>query len=270
MDYANILVSADLGDAAPDRIWLAASLARRFGATLTGAAANKPSPVILVSDVYDAMEQEERNAARARAALEQPRELFGRGAGDGTLTDWRPGLADPTRHLVEQARAADLVVVGRHGPEDEEPGPLGAMPGPVLMEAGRPVLVVPPHLAHLKAARVVVAWRDGPEARRAVTAALPFLREADEVLVAAAGADAHRQGVEDVAAHLARHGAHVTIHLLRGTGRDSEEIIDFALRQDADLIVTGAYGHSRLREWVFGSFTRDLLDRSPVCCLMSH
>jgi nucleotide-binding universal stress UspA family protein len=73
-----------------------------------------------------------------------------------------------------------------------------------------------------------------------------------------------------VAEHLARHGARVTTHFLRTRGRAGDALIDFAVRQDADLIVLGAYGHSRLREWILGGVTHDLLDRSPVCCLMSH
>ncbi len=270
MDYANILVSADLGDAAPDRIRLAAGLARRFGATLTGAAAHKVPAPILVRDVYDAVEQEERNAARVRGILEQAHALFKRCVGDDIRTEWRAELVDPVAHLVRQARAADLVVVGRSGPEDEDAGPLRVTPGPVLMEAGRPVLVVPPRLVQLKAARIVVAWKDGPEARRAVTAALPFIRGTDRVFVATVGTDTRPEGAEAVAGHLARHGAPVTTHVLQLLGSEGDAILDFALRLDADLVVLGAYGHSRLREWIFGGVTRDLLDRSTLCCLMSH
>ncbi|MBN4098296.1 universal stress protein [Methylobacterium sp. OT2] len=270
MGYANILVPADLGEAAPDRIRLAAGLARRFDATLTGAAAHEVPAPILVRDVYDAIDREGRNKAQVQAILEQARASFERFAGDGICTDWRWRFADPVAHLVEQARAADLVVVSRRGPGDEDPGPLGVPPGPVLMEAGRPVLVIPPRTVHLSAARIVVAWKDVPEARRAVSAALPFMRDADQVWVATVGADARHEGAEDVAHHLARHGAHVTAHPLHTVDDTGSELLRFALLQDADLIILGAYGHSRLREWMFGGVTRDLLDRSPLCCLMCH
>ena len=270
MDYANVLVPADLGEAAPDRIRLAADLARRFRATLTGAAAHKVPVPLLVRDDYDAIDQEGRNKAQIQAILEQAHASFERFAGDGIRTDWRWSFADAVAHLIEQARAADLVVVSRRGPGDEDPGPLSVPPGPVLMEAGRPVLVVPPRAASLKAARIVVAWKDGPEARRAVSAALPFVRDADQVFVATVGTDACLEGAEDVTYHLARHGAHVTPHRLHTKDDDGSEILRFALMQDADLIVLGAYGHSRLREWIFGGVTRDLLDRSPLCSLMCH
>ncbi|SDA28988.1 Nucleotide-binding universal stress protein, UspA family [Methylobacterium sp. UNC378MF] len=270
MDYANILVSADLGEAAPDRIRLAADLTRRFEATLTGVAAHTVPAPILVRDVYDAIDQEGRNKAQIQAIVEQARASFERFAGDGIRTDWRWCFADATAHLIEQARAADLVVVSRRGPGDEDPGPLGVPPDPVLMEGGRPVLVVPPRTVSLKASRIVVAWKDSPETRRAVSGALPLLREADTVFVATVGSGARHDGAEDVASHLARHGASATVHHLQTVDDDGSEILRFALLRDTDLIVAGAYGHSRLREWVFGGVTRDLLDRSPLCCLMSH
>ncbi|MEL6060626.1 MULTISPECIES: universal stress protein [unclassified Methylobacterium] len=270
MDLANILVSADLGDAAPDRIRLAAGLARRFEATLTGTAAHKVPAPLLVRDVSDAARQEERSRVVVNEILEQARAMFERSAGEGTRMDWQAALAGPITHLVEQARAADLVVVGRRGPKDDDPGPLGVPPGPVLMEAGRPVLVVPPRLVRLRAARIIVAWKDGPEARRAISAMLPLIPGTEEVLVATVGADRRHEGLEAVAGHLARHGAPVTTHLLRAAGSEGGEILDFALLQDADLIVMGAYGHSRLREWIFGGVTRAALERAPVCCLMCH
>jgi nucleotide-binding universal stress UspA family protein len=270
MGYANILVSADLGGAAPDRIGLAADLARRFAATLTGVAAH-PLPVpILVNDIEAAVAHLQQNADRIGRLLDEARDVFERCAGPRLCTAWNAAFADPIAHLVACACGADLVVVGRCGSNDADAGPLGVRSGPTVMEAGRPVLVVPPGARHLKGGRVVVAWKDCPEARRAVSAALPCLRVADHVLVATVGDDGRGGTAEAVAEHLARHGARVTTHSLRTRGRAGDELIDFAVRQDADLIVLGAYGHSRLREWILGGVTRDLLDRSPVCCLMSH
>ncbi|WP_133123371.1 universal stress protein, partial [Methylobacterium frigidaeris] len=123
----------------------------------------------------------------------------------------------------------------------------------------------------LKARQVVIAWKDSPEARRAVTAALPFITHAKEVFVLSAGGEARFQGAEEVAEHLAQHRAHVTTHLLDVPGHDvADELLRFTARQTADLIVMGGYGHSRLREWLFGGVTRTILEVAPVCCLMSH
>ncbi|MDV2988074.1 UNVERIFIED_CONTAM: universal stress protein [Methylobacteriaceae bacterium AG10] len=270
MAYANILVSVDLDGTAPDRIRLAAGLARRFEATLTGAAACKVPAPDYVRDIGEIDDEEPRYEETARALLEQARAVFD-GAADAPLRrDWHAALAGPTTDLVARARAADLLVVGRRGPDDAPPGTLGVSPGPVLMEAARPVLVVPPRTGRLRGARIVVAWKDGPEARRAVSAALPFIREADQVFVVSTGEGARNEGAEEVAGHLARHGASVTTHLLRTAVSDGDELLRFALKQEADLIVMGAYGRTRLREWLFGGVTREMLHRSPLPCLMCH
>ncbi|BAU89989.1 universal stress protein, UspA [Methylorubrum populi] len=270
MAYANILVSVDLDGTAPDRIRLAAGLARRFEATLTGAAACKVPAPDYVRDIGEIDDEDPRFEEKARAMLERARALFEQSAEAPLHRDWREALAGPITHLVGQARAADLLVVGRRGVDDAPFGALSVPPGPVLMEAARPILVVPPRTEHLRGARIVVAWKDGLEARRAVSAALPFIREADQVFVASTGEGARYEGAEDVAGHLARHGASVTTHLLRTAVSDSDELLRFALKQEADLIVMGAYGRTRLREWLFGGVTYEMLQRSPLPCLMCH
>ncbi|GJE36352.1 universal stress protein [Methylobacterium persicinum] len=269
MSYVKILVAVDLSGAAPARVRLAAGLTQRFEAILTGAAARKVPAPVLVSDIYDAQQQEERNREAVRAELERAREVFVRNAEGAFDTEWRGAYAGPVTHLVGLARAADLVVIGQETDEDDR-DPLRVASGPVLMEAGRPVLVVPKQVDRLRASRIVVAWKDTVEARRAVSGALGFIRHADQVFVAVVGDSIRAEGAEEVAAHLARHGAAVTTHRLQDRKGAADEILDFARRQDADLLVLGAYGHSRLREWAFGGVTRDLIGRSPVCCLMSH
>lgn len=259
MSYANILVSLDFAETAPDRVRLAADLARRFDATLTGAAAAEVPAPLFAHDIRDAQAQYDRARDEILHELERAHAVFARCAGEAPRTDWRSGTARPFAYFVEQGRAADLLVIGRGGPTDLDPGPLGMAPGPVLMEAGRPVLVVPPSISSLRGDRIVVAWKDTPESRRAVTGALPFLRSAKEISVVTAGEGARFEGAQDVAAHLARHGASATTHLLTTTTSDGDEILRFARKQDADLIVMGAYGHSRLREWAFGGATRHML-----------
>ncbi len=270
MGYANILVSVDLAETTPNRIRLSAELARKFEVTLTGAAAGKVPAPLLVHDIYDAARQEEENEAKVRETLAAAAAMFAANVGSGIRADWRSALAGPVTHVVDLARAADLIVLARHGDEDEPPRQLDVPPGPVLMEAGRPVLIVPPRREHLDGTRIVVAWKDGPSVRRAVSAALPFLHVAEQVFVVTIGDDAKREGGEDVAAHLGRHGACVSSHFLRPVLTDTADILEFANRHDADLIVMGAYGHSRVREWVFGGVTRDMLQRSAACCLMCH
>ena len=147
--------------------------------------------------------------------------------------------------------------------------------GAAILGAGRPFLVVPAAVKSLTADHVVVGWKDTREARRAIQDALPFLHEAKRVTVIDIcendRKEAARHGVDDVVLYLARHRIKAEGRIetqLLGSGAD--QIIGFAEEEGADLLVTGAYGHSRLNEWIFGGMTRDLLTSSPICCLMSH
>ena len=271
MSLANIMVSVDLGAEAPRRVRLAAGLAERFEADLTGVAARKIPGPGGAGDLREAQARYAEEQGRLVEGLANASAIFEANAGNQVRTDWHQAEAHPAAFLVEQARSADLVVVGRPSPDEDAVADMGVEPGPVLMEAGRPVLVVPPGVEQLRAVRIVVAWKDCPEARRAVIAALPFIKLADQVFVASVGGDARFQGAEEISWHIARHGAHVTTHLLNAPlGEVADEILRFARRQDADMVVMGAYGHSRLREWLFGGATRHILQATPACCLMSH
>ena len=136
--------------------------------------------------------------------------------------------------------------------------------------------MVPPGVAALEGRRVLVAWKDTREARRAVADALPLLSRAEEVLVVEAAPEAEERGqalrrADDVAALLAGHGATARGEALEpGGGAVADDLLLAAGRHGADLVVAGGYGHARLREWAFGGVTRDLLARCPVCCLLSH
>ncbi|MFE1600270.1 universal stress protein [Methylobacterium sp. ID0610] len=267
MTYASIMVSLDLGPAAAARVQLAADLARRFEARLIGAAARQVTDPVTAMDIAEAGRIYDAEKERVLDELRQARDLFEQAAGPGLDAAWRAALAPGLTYLAVQARAADLLVVGRDG----DAGALGVPPGPLLMEAGRPVLVVPPGLVRLRAERAVVAWKDAPEARRAVLAALPLLQKAEEVLVLGVGPETDGQAIGDVADFLVRHGVPATARMVPESGvRPGAAILANAAAQRADLVVMGAYGHSRLREWLFGGVTRDILQATNACCLMSH
>lgn len=271
MTISNIMVSLDLGSSAADRVQLAAGLAQEFKARLTGVAACRHQGFMPVGDVVEVLHAYELEERRARERLDEAKALFRRAAGAEVQTAWRAAMARPLDHLAEQIRAADLVVVGRHGPADGDPGPMGIAVGALLMEAGRPVLVAPPGIERLEGRGVVVAWKNTPEARRALHDALPLLARAETVHVVTVGPGARREGGEDVATFLTGHGIAAAAHqLAQPEISAADEIIRFVKRERADMIVLGAYGHSRLREWVFGGITRDMLQMTPVCCLMSH
>jgi nucleotide-binding universal stress UspA family protein len=272
MTYASIVVSIDLGGDASGRIGIAARLADAFEGRTIGVAAQSPDqgaaqvgpmgasallPGLSLQSVLD--------------GLAQAHDLFREAVGSRSLVSWRsapePGLA----YLMSQARAADLIVVGQGNGNEGTACIRPLDPVSVVLAAGRPVLVVPPGIDHFEARRVMVAWKDTREARRAVFDALPILRLASRVdVVAVTDADG-TSGAADVAAYLATHGIDATSAERRSDGEsDGEALLDLASEGATDLIVMGAYGHGRMREMVLGGVTRDVLRYAPICSLLSH
>jgi len=187
--------------------------------------------------------------------------------------EWRTALELPYELVSREARAADLVIVGaRHTGGNMQDL---ADPGVILLRAGRPVLVVPDTVAPLQPRRVVVAWKDTRECRRAVRDALPFLQRAKEVLLVGIGegeAESNaKRTLSDAAGYLLRHRVAAVHDVWRqARGPVAAELLRLVRDEGADLIVAGGYGHSRLGEWIFGGVTHELLVSSPVCCMLSH
>jgi nucleotide-binding universal stress UspA family protein len=134
--------------------------------------------------------------------------------------------------------------------------------------------VVPPVLDAHALDRVVVGWTDSREARRAVADALPLLQKATHVVVAEMVADtdfsdAHKR-LDDVVVWLQRHGVLAETRVVLSTGDDAAGLAALADEQGAGVIVAGAYGHSRLREWALGGVTRKLLQHANRFLLLSH
>jgi len=150
-----------------------------------------------------------------------------------------------------------------------------AEPGDVLLQTDRPVLLVPPGIRRLKAARVLVAWKDTRKARRAMQDALPLLRHAERVRVLAIcegqeEMDSAGSGAVDVARFLLRQSVGAEGHAHHGDGAAAAQLLRAAREWGADFIVAGSYGHARMREWAFGGVTHDLLRQRKLCCLLSH
>jgi nucleotide-binding universal stress UspA family protein len=163
--------------------------------------------------------------------------------------EWRPQLTfgPVCDHIANEARSADLVVAPIDD-RDESLFSLGQMHlCYLLLRLGRPVLAVPSGASGLELNEVLVCWKDSREARRAVADALPMLQVSKRV-----------DGVES---HCS---AEVSI------GAEAGQLAAIARDLGANLIVAGAFGHSRLREWAFGGVTKDLLLRADCCVLASH
>jgi nucleotide-binding universal stress UspA family protein len=268
--YASILVSVDLTAACEARLKLAVDLSDRFESRLIGCSAQ---PVVAPlyfevagAEVATVTEIEER---RAINDLSKAKDRFIRAVGASSRAEWRQDLTFATDFIVQQARAADLIITNR--PYSDEAGSVepNVDAGDLLMRAGRPALFVPPDIDHVSAKRIIVGWKDTREARRAVFDALPLLTRSTEVTVLSVGSD--DQGAKDVAVYLGCHGiAAFAVNRAVAEAKAADELLRFAEDEGADLIVCGGYGRSRAREWIFGGVTRDLLDHAKLCCLMTH
>lgn len=269
--FGGLLVPVHLGTGAEATIRFAARLARDQSCRLIGTGGDQIELPYFGdgAGIVDAVLVENARGV-VLEDLAKAEALFRRVA-DGVDADWRCAIEQPRSLVLTQARAVDLIVLPRQGPDDEAVGRMGVAPGDVVMELGRPILVVPPGVDRLAAKSVVIAWKDTSEARRAVRDALPFLARAEMVSVLTIGADAADHAAPEVCAYLAQHG--IAARAIERPDRGEyvvDEITEQVRQQNADLIVAGAYGHSRMREWIFGGVTQDLIETTPVCCLLSH
>lgn len=271
MSYATMMVHVDTERDSEQRVQLALDLAARFEATLIGIAGLALRPAFAGGGVAVYGEPTEQQLLQMHLRLEEMGRKLRTQGQSLKQVEWRSALEWPSELVAREARAADLVIVGpRHAASSDL-----LDPGVILLRAGRPVLVVPDIVAPLPLRRVVVAWKDTRECRRAVRDALPLLQQASEVLLLTIGeGDAHAQAkkhLADVAAYLVRHRVIVAEEMFKAArGPAASELLHVVRDEKADLIVAGGYGHSRLGEWIFGGVTHELLAASPVCCLLSH
>lgn len=186
--------------------------------------------------------------------------------------EWVEMHGEPARVAARLGRCCDLIVVAQpdwHGGAQAGEAHVGE---DLLFASGRPVLFLPRPRPGVPAGqglgrRIVIAWNDSPQAARAVHDAVPFLTRAEHVALIGdiAGSDV------EIVAHLRRLGVAVTAGTAPGSGADpATAILDFCDAQRADLVVMGAYGHSRLREYVLGGVTRQMLKRQGFGVLMAH
>ena len=276
MSYAAILthVVAE-ADAAP-RLACAHAMAKRFNARLIGLGVEMIQPLAFDSGL-NAVSADWAVAMRdsIEERLRTAETLFQTATAD-LPTDkkaWFSGLRMPGLSLAEASRAADLIVAGG-SPRSEADPYREASPAELAMQSGRPVLVAPAIARPFSGQRVVVAWKDTREARRALSDAMPFLEAAQAVLVLevcdpdSVGDATLRTG--DVAAALGLRGVAASAKVVQARSTAATCLLDEAATFGADLIIMGCYGHTRLGEWAFGGVTRDLLAQDDVFLLLSH
>jgi nucleotide-binding universal stress UspA family protein len=270
--YRTLLVHVDLQQGSTERIRLAADLARQFEAKLIGltAALARPPVEAMSAGVMDASLIElERNEIRAEFVKAE--QTFKAVTAEVPVeAEWRALETFPVIAMADSASAADLVIVGRtarHADGDYKTINVGEL----LIRAGRPVLVAPPGIASLAARSVMVAWKNTRESRRAISDALPLLKRAEQVTVVEVREGKEASSVADIGTFLSAHGINFRAEVIERDGSKVEDqLSSFAERIAADLVVAGGYGHSRIRELVFGGVTRRLITWFAVPCLLSH
>ena len=153
---------------------------------------------------------------------------------------------------------------------------MGELIEAALFGGGHGLYLIPPGFKPREAIRtILVGWLDTREAARAIAEALPLMCVAKSVEVVCIrepgeGRFGGAESLADIATHLARHDVATSVRMLSAEGSAATTLLGEAHRISADLIVTGGYGHSRLREWVLGGVTRDLIHGSDLPILMAH
>lgn len=274
MTYTTLMVHLQLGRSNATALNVAGELAEHCQANVIAIAACQPLFAV-GGDIYsEAMELDRAQLQTAAAEAEaEARALM---EGRAVRLDWRFAsmLTSTAEHIACEARSADLIIAAPDRGGSFFPEPLRVKIGDVLMRAGRPLLLVPERTTGLALDHVMVAWKESREARRATLDALPLLKLSRRVTVVevVSGEDSATASdrLKDVVSWLGGHGIRAEYLAKEAGGGDVTALARIARRLGADAVVAGAYGHSRLREWVFGGVTMDLLINPSLPAFLSH
>ena len=278
MRYQDILLHLTEDGRGAEKAQTALALAKTFGARLT-ALYTLPRPQMLYyMGEYVPVEYYEQQNKLAQEAAAKARTAFEAAAAQASVVfEWLETDQPALESLLAQGRHADLTVIGQ--PDDEakaeRPAQLGisGLPADLALSAGRPILVVP-YAGTFPAPgkTVLVAWNGSREGARAVHDALPLLAQAQKVIVFGINPDeAETASAKALVAHLQRHGvAAEARHTVTGDLSAGDALLSALTDHGADLLVMGAYGHSRLREMVLGGVTETVLESMTVPVLLAN
>lgn len=273
-----VLVHLDATQGVQHRLAAARHIAQEHGAALGGLYAATPvfmelpyAPEMIPTLAAELVQVEEERRRRCRELFDQAM------TGPGPLAAWSQTSEVPiTAAFSQQALFADLLVLGQHDPSDPAAAAVPPdFPESVLIASGRPALVVPRvGWSGTIGWNIAIAWKETPEAVRALVAALPLLQRAGRVHVLTWDDEAPPaiEGTRlELDGYLRLHGVQATWH--RG-GPEPDALADLLLSRcfdlEADLLVMGCYGHGRAREWILGGVTRSVLRSMTLPVLMAH
>jgi nucleotide-binding universal stress UspA family protein len=275
MDYKTVMVGLALDRPNDACLRVAGDIAERFGARIIGVAASDLRPPMYFADGDFAQKLlDEEATAIQRRLSELEAEFRASVERRASAVEWRSARSLPVPYMLQQARAADILVIGARAETLVDPSS-APDPSDLVMQAGRPLIVVPPTVEWLDLRSVLVAWKDVREARRAVFDALPILAAAKEVTIAEIPEQDGRHAdalshVGDVAAWLRGHGIAANTVVPEKAGSVTGQLENIAAHVGAGAVIAGAYGHSRFREWALGGVTRHLATESRRCTFLSR
>ena len=276
MSLKSILVHAAANDRLEPVLDVACTLAKTHAAHLIGLHVSS-DPAVPLQSLPGPVPTELMVSIESRIEMERDRSQTGFDAATarhGVRGEWRTGSGDLANLIGTHARYADLAVMGQAAEDDQPDDP--ELPTVVATMTSRPVLIVPRAGNFGEAGkRVLVCWNASREATRATTDALPILQRADHVTVLAVNPDdgAGHGAVPgaDISHYLARHGVRAEANRTYAEDIDiADAILSRASDLGCDLIVMGAYGHSRMLEWIFGGVTRSIMRTMTRPVLISH
>jgi nucleotide-binding universal stress UspA family protein len=275
MTYATVMVSLALDESNEARLEAAGQIAERFDSGIVGIAAAQFSPPVYFTSGEQAQNLIDQGQALIKKRMSELEVQFREATKNrAKYVEWRCAIDFPARYILQEARCADIIVSGGQSNALSDPFAL-ASPKDLVMQAGRPLLIAPDNVSWLDLRSVLMAWKDTPEARRAIAYSLPMLRKAKEVTVteiveAGDNRSAAVSRVRDVVAWLSRHGVSASEVVPENGGDVIAQLDAIAANVGAGVVVAGAYGHSRFRELILGGMTQHLMTQSSRCVLLSH
>lgn len=281
MALKKILVHVDHFEAGERRLRGAVITAEIFGASVNALYVDSwvlwASASVYGPEITPALIESQKAVSESQQL--QAKEHFDRVTGDTRVPMvWLVNQGDPAGRICANARVSDLVVMGSASGEYlSAPGLLDQ----VVLGAGRPVLFLPDHLLSpgkfkFNFKRILVGWNASREAARAVLDALPFLQRADVITMATVISETEErkepEGMPLLLEYLGAHGLVVETEIIShaSPGNSGEALLEAAAVKNADMLIMGAYGHSRWREIVLGGSTRHVLKHAQLPVLMSH
>ena len=279
MSYKSIVVHVDQTAQSSERVRLAAAIAENEQAHLIGTAMTGISHVVFEEGAFNQHDPAfDHHLQKLRTYAEQSLENFTALVKETRVTSVETRLMDDDAvgGMKQQARYADLLVVGQFDPACGVPGVMADFPESVVMNCVRPVLIMP-HTRTFSALpkKIVVAWDASMTATRAIMTALPLLKHSSrtDIVIFNPTVNPENHGEQpgaDIALYLSRHGINVNVICRDTRVNEGEALLSYCDDETMDLIVMGGYGHTRFREMVLGGATREILLSMTIPVLMTH